>query len=157
MKLDKQTKEIMTNEIDLRILRALLIREYSLTELAKEVGIAYKNLLSHIKKLEKEKWLETEKNKRTRGQKVIVSSASDKIPIRNSKKAKKEILELIKELNKKATLEALTYLTNSYVNEIYKVLIKDLFNGGYVQAKFGLTKQGEKYLEELNKRNKSRF
>ena len=64
----------MTNEIDLKILRSLLISSYSLTDLAKEVGIAYKNLLPHIKKLESEGWLETKKDKESRGQRVIVSS-----------------------------------------------------------------------------------
>lgn len=171
MKLDEQTKEIMTNEIDLKILRTLLTGEYSLTELTKIVGIAYKNLLPHIRKLEGTGWLKTEKDKGARGQVVMVSSTRYNANGKNwvdprwrdlfrgkiGKKAEKEILDVIRELNKKATIEAVSYLTDIRVHGVWKNLLKGLLNGGYVQAKFEITKEGEKYLEELKKTDKSRF
>ena len=107
MKINKKTEQIMTNEIDLKILRSLLIKSYSLTELAEEVGIAYKNLLPHVRKLEKQGWLMAKKEKNSRGQMVIVSSKrkdiegrglidsrlKDLFAGRTGKNAQKEILE----------------------------------------------------------------
>ncbi len=159
MEIGKQTKEIMTNEIDLKILRILLIRNYSLTDLAKEVGIAYKNLLPHVRKLEKARWLKTKKKKKTRGQKVMVSreGATGKNFVEIGKKVKKEVLEVVEELNKKSTPEAVSYITNISIRGVWRILLKDLLNKGYVQAKFELTKEGKKHLEELKKTDKARF
>jgi len=162
MKLNKQTQEIMTNKIDLKILRVLLAGSYSLTELVNEIGIAYKNLLPHIRKLEKEGWLKTKKDMNSRGQPVIVSSTRYDSKGKNlvdpkwrdlfrgkiGKKAKKEILEVVKELNKKATIESITYLTDINIHGVWKNLLKGLLNKGYVQANFEITKEGEKFLNK---------
>jgi predicted transcriptional regulator len=162
MKINNKTKEIMTNDIDLKILRSLLISSYSLTDLAKEVGIAYKNLLPHIKKLESEGWLETKKDKESRGQRVIVSSKRKDIEGRGlvdskwrdifrgkiGEKAEIEILKVVKELDKKATIEAITYLTDMDTKNVWKRLLEGLLNKGYVQAKFEITKEGEEFLGE---------
>jgi len=163
MVLDKVTREIMTNKVDLKILRALLIKSYSLVELSREVGIAYKNLSPHVKKLEKAGWLKTWQDKNSRGKRVIVSSTRydgtgdnwldpswrDLFKGKIGRRAQKEILEVVKDLNKKATLEAISYLTDMSVKNVWKNLLKGLLNSGYIQAKFELTEEGKNYLEEL--------
>ena len=169
MEINKKTEQIMTNEIDLKILRSLLIKSYSLTELAEEVGIAYKNLLPHVRKLEEQKWLMTKQEKNSRGQKVIVSSKrkdiegrglidskwKDLFTGRTGENAEKEILKIIKRLNKKATFEAITYLTDLNTKNVWKNLLEGLLNKGYIQAKFEITKEGNKWLEERIKLFKS--
>ena len=164
MEINKKTEQIMTNEIDLKILRSLLIKSYSLTELAEEVGIAYKNLLPHVRKLEKQGWLMAKKEKNSRGQMVIVSSKrkdiegrglidsrlKDLFAGRTGKNAQKEILEIIKTLNKKATFEAITYLTDLSTKNVWKNLLKGLLNKGYIQGKFEITKEGDKWLKNWN-------
>jgi predicted transcriptional regulator len=166
MGIDKLTKEIMANEIDLKILGVLINEDYSLTELAKEVGIAYKNLLPHVRKLEKAGWLKTEKKKKTRGQKVIIVSSGryettgvgkfhqkwrDLFKGKIGKKADKDILEVIEQLGKKARHEAISYLTDITATHAWEILTS-LYSKGYVQAKFELTKEGKEYLEQLKKK-----
>lgn len=162
MNIDNKTKEIMTNGIDVKILRSLLVKSFSLTELAEEVGIAYKNLLPHVRKLEKAGWLETKKEISSRGQKVIVSSKRKDIEGRGlidpkwrdifngktGKRAEKEILEVIKQLDKKATIEAITYLTDMSTKNVWKNVLEGLLNKGYIQAKFELTNEGKEFMEQ---------
>ncbi len=167
IEIDDNIKEIMTNEIDLEILRALLSKDFYLKELAQGIGIAYKNLFPHIRKLEKAGLIETEKKKNTRGQKVIVTSkrydATGKGTIHQDirdlfkgkmgKKGDRILLEVIKQLENKGTIESIVYLSDMSIIPAWRK-ITGLIEEGYVRAKLEITSEGEKHLEKLKKNGK---
>jgi len=152
---------LLSKEKNIDILRVVFDPDYegiNLTNLAKKIGIAYKNLVPHIKKLEKEGFIKTERKRNRRGQEVIVEPAYGsglvydqaaiiKHNILNNKKTRRNTLEIIRRFNGKATPDAIWHLMKM-PSRIAWSRIEGLFDRGLIQIRLELTKKGE---EELKK------